>query len=67
MKLINLIECQKEMAEIEIAGVTCDSRVVKKGFAFVCISGSKCDGHDFAKAANEKGAAVIIAERDLGL
>ena len=55
------------MSEIEITGVTCDSRVVKKGFAFVCIVGAKSDGHDYAQAANEKGAAVIITERDLGL
>ena len=67
MKLINLIECNKELAQIEITGVTCDSRAVKPGFAFVCIVGSKSDGHDYATAAIEKGAAVIIAERDLGL
>lgn len=67
MKLINLIECEKKMADIEITGVTCDSRAVKSGFAFVCINGSKSDGHDYAQAAIEKGAAVIIAERDLNL
>lgn len=67
MKLINLIECNKELAQIEITGVTCDSRAVKPGFAFVCIVGSKSDGHDYATAAIEKGAAVIIAERNLGL
>jgi len=67
MKLINLIECEKNLGEKEITGVTCDSRVVKPGFAFVCISGSKTDGHEYAKGALEKGAAVIVAERDLGI
>jgi len=67
MKLINLINCEKNLSEIEISGVTCDSREVKSGFAFVCISGSKSDGHDYAESAISKGAAVIIAERDLGI
>ena len=34
---------------------------------YVCISGVSVDGHSFAKAAVENGAAVIVAERDLGL
>ena len=67
MKLIDLIDCSKEMADINITGVTCDSRAVKEGFAFVCISGSISDGHDYAKSACEKGAAVIIAQKDTGL
>lgn len=67
MKLLNLIECKETLANTEISGITCDSRQVKPGFAFVCIKGAKSDGHDFAERAIESGAAVIIAERDLGL
>ena len=67
MKLINLIECSKALAETDITGITCDSRQVKSGFVFVCINGAKSDGHDYAEKALENGAAAIIAERDLGL
>lgn len=67
MKLLNLIECKESLAQTEIGGITCDSRQVKQGFAFVCIKGAKSDGHDFAEKALENGAAVVIAERDLGL
>lgn len=67
MKLLNLIECNEMLGQSEISGITCDSRQVKVGFAFVCIKGAKSDGHDFAQAAKENGAAVIITERDLGL
>ena len=56
-----------KFAGVEISGVTCDSREVKDGFAFVCINGTTSDGHDFAEKALEQGAAVIIAERDTGL
>ena len=67
MKLKNLIVCNKTLGDLEIAGVTCDSRCVKEGYAFVCIKGALSDGHDYAKTALEQGAAVVIAERDLGL
>lgn len=67
MKLLNLIECKESLAQTEISGITCDSRQVKQGFAFVCIKGVKSDGHDFAAKALQNGAAVIVAERDLGL
>ena len=67
MKLYNLIECENSLKELEISGITCNSKEVKEGFAFVCIRGSKVDGHIFAKDVLEKGAAVIICEEDLGI
>ncbi len=54
-------------AGLEITGVTCDSRAVLPGYAFVCIPGAKSDGHHYAGMALEKGAAVIVAERDTSL
>ena len=51
----------------EICGITCDSRAVKEGYAFVCIKGTAADGHEYARAALDKGAAVVITERNLGL
>lgn len=65
MKLCNLIECNNSLKDLEITGVTSNSREVKEGYAFICIRGSKFDGHTFAKDALEKGAAVIICEEDL--
>lgn len=65
MKLFNLLECNERFKELEITGVTCDSRAVKLGYAFVCIVGSISDGHDYAQKAIEQGAAIIIAQRDL--
>lgn len=53
--------------ELEITGIACDSRKVKPGFAFVCIDGVAVDGHKYAPKALENGAALIIAERDLGI
>lgn len=52
--------------DILIEGITCDSKKVRKGYAFVCLKGSKFDGHDFAVSAAANGAVVIIAEKKTG-
>lgn len=56
------IDCK----DVEISYITDDSRKVKPGCAFVCIKGKNFDGHTVAKQASENGAAVIIAEKDVG-
>ena len=66
LKNIIPVNCNS-LGELDITGITCNSREVKEGFAFVCINGTNVDGHTFAEAAITAGAAVIIAERDLGL
>lgn len=53
--------------DIDIAGITCDSRRVEPGWAFVCIDGTAADGHAYAKQAMEAGAAAVIAQRDVSL
>ncbi len=51
----------------EITALCRDSRTVTAGCAFVCIRGTGVDSHAFGAAAAQAGAAVIVAERDLGL
>lgn len=51
---------------MEITGITFDSRRVKPGNLFVCITGFSMDGHAFAKSAVEQGAIAVVTERDLG-
>jgi len=49
--------------DLDVLGVTGDSRAVKEGFAFLCISGTKFDGHSFINDAVKAGAIVAIVER----
>lgn len=51
----------------EITNVTDDTLKIRQSGMFVCIKGTKYDGHDFALKALDKGAAVVICERDLGI
>lgn len=68
MKLKELIgTCLTGMEDIEIKGITSDSRKVNEGFLFFAINGISIDGHNFAAAAMEKGAVAVVCEHDCGI
>jgi UDP-N-acetylmuramoyl-L-alanyl-D-glutamate--2,6-diaminopimelate ligase len=50
---------------VEIRDLAYDSRRVAEGTLFFCFPGERSDGHDFASAAAEAGAAALVVERDL--
>ncbi len=47
-------------AAFDVRGVSIDSRTVEAGDLFIAIQGPNFDGHDFAKQAAEKGAALLV-------
>ncbi len=51
--------------QIEITGITADSRQVKPGDLFVCLTGFTVDGHQYAAKAQELGAVAILAEKEI--
>ncbi len=51
--------------EKEITGIAYDSRKVKKGDLFVCITGFQTDGHNYAQKAIEAGAVAILCEKEI--
>jgi UDP-N-acetylmuramoyl-L-alanyl-D-glutamate--2,6-diaminopimelate ligase len=54
-------------AEGEIAAVTYRADAAVPGALHVCVPGFAADGHDFAAAAVERGAAALVVERELPL
>lgn len=52
---------------VEIGELAYDSRKVGAGTLFFCVRGAKVDGHEFAPAAVEAGAAALVVERELEL
>ncbi len=50
---------------VEVTGVTYDSRAVRKGFAFVAVPGFRRDGAEFVGEALDRGAALLVAEKEV--
>ena len=48
-----------------ITGISYDSRDIKNGDIFVCLTGEKTDGHNFIKEAEAKGANAILAQKKI--
>jgi UDP-N-acetylmuramoyl-L-alanyl-D-glutamate--2,6-diaminopimelate ligase len=48
--------------DIEVNGITCDSRAVKKGDLFVALKGSSQDGHRYLAHAIARGALAVVTE-----
>jgi UDP-N-acetylmuramoyl-L-alanyl-D-glutamate--2,6-diaminopimelate ligase len=48
---------------VTVSDVAYDSRLARPGCLFCCIPGATVDGHDFAAAAAESGAAALVVER----
>ena len=70
MKLFELlenVEYKTSLSDVEITGVTSDSRQFESGNVFVCIKGINFDGHDIAEDMIKKGAVAVVTERDLGI
>ncbi|MCM1498093.1 MAG: UDP-N-acetylmuramoyl-L-alanyl-D-glutamate--2,6-diaminopimelate ligase [Clostridium sp.] len=53
--------------EAEVLAVENDSRKVKTGALFFCITGAVFDGHEYAADVAAKGASVIVVEREAEL
>ena len=65
-ELLNGIEIKEGCydPDLEITGVSYDSRLTKPGEAFVAIPGFASDGYRYIPKAVERGATVIVCERE---
>lgn len=61
IKGIRPLECAAS-GDIEISGISYDSRMTKPGDLFVAIKGFESDGHRFIPAAVKAGAAAVICQ-----
>ncbi len=49
--------------DMEVRGISFDSRKVDRGFVFVAVAGTLSDGHAFIQKAIDGGASAIVCER----
>ncbi len=67
MKLDELIEHldYKDLVNfknVEVTGISYNSKTTKKGDIFICLTGEYTDGHEYAKNAIENGAVALLVE-----
>ncbi len=67
MKLLDIlkkakIDCPSHLIDVEVEGITSRSEDVREGFVFVCLKGTKTDGHSYIGKALEQGACAIVIE-----
>lgn len=63
----HVVSTTKFIPEVDINGLSVDSRKIENGNLFLAIHGTELDGHDFIDQAIEKGAAAVITNgRDVG-
>lgn len=70
MKLTKLLERLEYRVvqgsdQIDVGELINDSRKVSEGSVFVCISGAVVDGHVYVQEVAEKGAAAVVAEKEV--
>ncbi|MCI1931353.1 MAG: UDP-N-acetylmuramoyl-L-alanyl-D-glutamate--2,6-diaminopimelate ligase [Clostridia bacterium] len=72
MKIRDLLESEKYellkgSEDFNIEDVEYDSRNVKEGSLFVCITGFKTDGHKYIDSAVKNGAKALCVEKDVSI
>jgi len=53
--------------DIEIKGISQNSKTVKDGYLFVCIEGFVVDGHVYISEAIKNGARAILLQKDINI
>ncbi len=66
-KLIEGIDVKRRInfRDLNLSGVSMDSRSIKEGELFVAVKGSSVDGHDFVDEASVRGASALIVDREI--
>ena len=58
------ITCPEHLKDIEILGITSNSKKVREGYLFVCLEGTKVDGHRYINDALLRGACAAVIEKE---
>ena len=60
-------ECLGEINDVEVHGLSYDSRLINSGDLFFCFKGEKKDSHDFVYDAIKGGASALVVERKIDI
>ncbi len=66
IKNVDVIE-KLNFKDVDIKGISYNSKTINSHEIFVCLKGEHVDGHDYAQGAFEKGAVALMCERPLNI
>ena len=69
-KLLSGVEYKTEIKDIktkQIKNITTDSRKLNIGDVYICITGARFDGHEFARNSLRDKDIVVVTQKDLNL
>ena len=65
--LVGHLAAERMGENIVVKGISTDTRSINGGELFVALKGPKFDGHNFIKAAMEKGAVACLVQDDVNV
>ena len=70
MKLLDICQktntiCPKHLENIDVWGITSNSKEVRAGYLFFCLEGTKKDGHGYINDALLHGACAVVIEKEI--
>lgn len=70
MRLSELIEKMRverllNFVDIEVTGISTDSRTLRDGELFIAVRGGSVDGHEYIEQAVTRGAAALVVDRQV--
>jgi UDP-N-acetylmuramoyl-L-alanyl-D-glutamate--2,6-diaminopimelate ligase len=57
-----LNQLNNDALDLDISGISSNSKSIKEGYIFIAIKGFQFDGYKFIQEARKNGAILIIAE-----
>jgi len=60
---VKVVARKGAMADIDVAGLTADSRQATPGMLFVAVPGVSVDGHKYIPSATSLGASAVVCEK----
>lgn len=67
LRFVPFYQSSRPLKNVNITGLSMDSRSTSHGDLFICLRGVNMDGHRFAADAVKRGAAAVLAEDPLPL
>ncbi|MGC8971535.1 MAG: UDP-N-acetylmuramoyl-L-alanyl-D-glutamate--2,6-diaminopimelate ligase [bacterium] len=64
VEIVNIKDVER-ISEIEIEGISSNSKNIEKDYMFIALEGGRFDGHSFIEEAIRNGAVVAVGEKEI--